>query len=160
MPSAKPCKLSSIGPSGGHSSINWKQRLGSLLQYPSFNVQPPTFIRNTVAGAMDDFAQELRTHGLIAHTEISDKGDQATLTVMHGEEIDFQYCVHIRDHRRPDTALVSEASDTAEDHYFRAEVHLHEGSQDYDLMGWTQEQVLNDILEQYEKHLHFLHVLR
>ena len=44
--------------------------------------------------------------------------------------------------------------------YYRAEVHLYEGSQDYDLMGWSREQVLHDLLEQYEKHLHFLHVLR
>jgi len=28
------------------------------------------------------------------------------------------------------------------------------------VMGWSREQVLHDLLEQYEKHHHFLHVLR
>jgi len=27
-------------------------------------------------------------------------------------------------------------------------------------MGWNQEQIINDILDQYEKHLHFLHIVR
>jgi choline/glycine/proline betaine transport protein len=40
---------------------------------------------------------------------------------------------------------------------FRAEVHLAEGGQDYDVMGWSQEQIIVDILNQYEDHLHFLH---
>ena len=44
--------------------------------------------------------------------------------------------------------------------FFRAEVHLAEGGQDYDVMGWTQEQVIVDILSQYEDHLHFLHTMR
>ena len=46
------------------------------------------------------------------------------------------------------------------DIYHRAEVHLSEGSQDYDIMGWTREQIAHDITEQYEKHRHFLHMLR
>ncbi|MFN6882571.1 choline transporter, partial [Proteus mirabilis] len=43
--------------------------------------------------------------------------------------------------------------------YYRAEIHLKEGGQDYDVMGWTKEQIIHDILDQYEKHIHFLHVL-
>jgi choline/glycine/proline betaine transport protein len=44
--------------------------------------------------------------------------------------------------------------------FFRAEVHLTEGGQDYDVMGWSEEQVIVDILNQYEDHLHFLHTVR
>ena len=44
--------------------------------------------------------------------------------------------------------------------YHRAEVHLSEGGQDYDVMGWTRDQILADLVEQYEKHLRFLHLLR
>ena len=44
--------------------------------------------------------------------------------------------------------------------YYRAEVHLSEGSQDYDLVGYTKEQIINDILDQYERHLQFLHLVR
>ncbi len=40
----------------------------------------------------------------------------------------------------------------AEQHrYYRAEVYLKEGGQNYtDVMGWNQEQLINDILDQYE----------
>ncbi len=44
--------------------------------------------------------------------------------------------------------------------YFRAEVHLLEGGQDYDIMSWLREEVIEDILDQYEQHMHFLHVIR
>jgi choline/glycine/proline betaine transport protein len=44
--------------------------------------------------------------------------------------------------------------------YYRAEVHLSEGSQDYDLTGYNKEQIINDILDQYERHLQYLHLVR
>ena len=44
--------------------------------------------------------------------------------------------------------------------YYRAEVFLSEGGQDYDIMGWTREQVIGDIISQYEKHMYFLHMVR
>lgn len=40
--------------------------------------------------------------------------------------------------------------------YYRAEVHLREGGQDYDIMGWSRDYVISDVLEQYERHIHFL----
>ena len=44
--------------------------------------------------------------------------------------------------------------------FARAEVHLQEGGQDYDVMGWSRDEVIDDILDQYERHMHFLHVVR
>ena len=42
------------------------------------------------------------------------------------------------------------------DQYARLEVHLADGGQDYDVMGYTAEQVIHDCLDQYERHLEFL----
>jgi choline/glycine/proline betaine transport protein len=42
------------------------------------------------------------------------------------------------------------------DRYARLEVHLDEGGQDYDVMGYTENQVIHDCLDQYERHLEFL----
>ena len=44
--------------------------------------------------------------------------------------------------------------------YYRAEVHLGRGGQDYDIMGWSKTAVINNVIDQYHKHLHFLHLLR
>lgn len=44
--------------------------------------------------------------------------------------------------------------------YFQAEVFLREGGQNYDVMDWTQEDLIQDIIDQYERHLHFLNIVR
>jgi choline/glycine/proline betaine transport protein len=149
--------LTNVAPAGGPST-DWKARLGNLLRYPERS-DVAKFIDEVVRSAMDDFARELRQHGLDARTEVADDGRQADLWVMQGDETDFQYTVVNREHLRPSEASDDpDAADSA--NYHRAEVHLSEGSQDYDVMGWSREQVVHDLLEQYEKHHHFLHVLR
>ena len=65
-----------------------------------------------------------------------------------------------RNHPLPDTSIAATAEYGNESEFFRAEVHLAEGGQDYDVMGWSEEQVIVDILNQYEDHLHFLHTVR
>ncbi|RSR80406.1 high-affinity choline transporter BetT, partial [Acinetobacter baumannii] len=44
--------------------------------------------------------------------------------------------------------------------YYRLETYLYEGSQDNDLVGYSKEQVINDILDKYERHMTFLHINR
>jgi choline/glycine/proline betaine transport protein len=148
-----------VGPAGGPRSSDWKARLQNLLDYP-VKADVCHFIEGTVAPAMQEFARELRDNGLRADVEISPAGDRAALNVIQDEEIDFQYLVVASQHAKPHAALQEDADQDGSNGYYRAEVHLSEGSQDYDLMGWSREQVLHDLLEQYEKHLHFLHVLR
>ena len=150
--------LTSVAPSGGHGSTNWKARLRNLLDHPDRS-DATAYIESTAYPAMQEFADELRTHGADAVIDTSETWDQAALNVMHNGEIDFQYQVVARWHPRPGDPSAQSAQDLSTG-YYRAEVHLSEGSQEYDLMGWTQQQVLHDLLEQYEKHLHFLHVLR
>ncbi len=41
------------------------------------------------------------------------------------------------------------------DTYVRFEVRLSEGNQGYDVMGYTREQLIADVLDQYERHLQF-----
>ena len=148
--------LGSIGPSEISNTADWKNRLRHLLWYPD-RADATSFITESVVPAMQEFAAELASHGLDAQVEQDE--DRAMLTVRHGDEVDFQYLVAARRHARPGLALSADGSGGG-DGYFRAEVHLREGSQDYDLMGWSREQVLQDLLEQYQRHLHFLHVLR
>ena len=82
------------------------------------------------------------------------------LEVSHGEEVDFTYEVRASRHSLPDASIGVPDGGAEAESFFRAEVHLAEGGQDYDVMGWSQEQIIVDILNQYEDHLHFLHTLR
>ena len=142
--------LTSVAPTGGAESTDWRSRLRNLLHRPS---QPDVaaFISEEVVVAMRQFADELKSHGPNVSV---DPGERAELIVRHRQEVDFRYAVVARRHLQPHDGAGESIS------YFRAEVELNEGSQDYDVIGWTQEQVLHDILEQYERHWHFLHVLR
>ena len=80
---------------------------------------------------------------------------------MHGEEIDFFYAVKARPISPPSFTMRDTRKKREEKlRYFRAEVYLKEGGQDYDVMGWTTEQLIADIIDQYEKHLHYLEALR
>ncbi len=151
-----------ITPSAPPAPARWQARLRNLLSYAR-EEETATFIADTVVPALNDFAAELRSHGLDADIvdELGENGS-VRLEVLHGDEIDFVYAVVNRAHPLPDEALVGKALEELceTERYHRAEVHFMEGSQDYDIMGWTREQVLADLLEQYERHLHFLHRLR
>lgn len=106
--------------------------------------------------------EELNKQGTISH--ISDTDDERIrLEVDLGNELNFIYEVRLRGYNSPAFAMAAMDNDEqqAEQHrYYRAEVYLKEGGQNYDVMGWNQEQLINDILDQYEKHLHFLHLVR
>ena len=111
--------------------------------------------------AMEMVEQELAKQNTVSHTN-ADADDRLHFEVDLGNELNFVYQVRLRSYMQPAFALAGMSdSDRDEKHrYYRAEVYLKEGGQDYDVMGWTQEQIIHDILDQYEKHLHFLHVVR
>jgi len=138
---------------------SWKERLGNIINFPNKSVVD-TFLDKTVRSAFESIADELRDSQI--DVEIQRLPRAIELIVKHGEEHDFVYGVHRRKHLQPDF-VVNEADDIDNEDdqtYYRAEVFLSEGGQDYDIMGWSKTAVINDIIDQYQKHLHFLHMLR
>lgn len=139
----------------------WKKRLELLLQYPSEN-SIQRFQRESVFPALRDFGRELENYGLTyTLTDQIDEEGRAAIEVDHGGEMNFIYEVQCRAQVIPTDEsgeLVDPNADT--EVYYRAEVHLTEGGQDYDVMGWSRDQVVTDIVNQYEHHVHFLQSLR
>lgn len=152
----------SVHPPASMTTAGWRQRLQVLLAYPQDSAVQK-FQRDVVMGAMRSFANELKKHDVAAtiSNEITDRG-RVRLEVFHGDEIDFVYEVRSRSHPLPDESLAGRSLDdmSEQEKFWRAEVHLAEGGQDYDIMGWSADQVVVDILNQYETHLHFLHTVR
>ncbi|MEX0942293.1 MAG: BCCT family transporter, partial [Pseudomonadales bacterium] len=136
--------------------IPWQERLNNLFQYPSVE-GVRAFQAQFVLPVLGEFASELEAKGI--KTELVDDREERVvrLEVYHGDELDFSYTVYANEQPLPDAALVGRAIEELEDSekYCRAEVHLREGGQDYDVMGWTREQLANDVLDQYERHLHY-----
>lgn len=141
----------------GATQVPWKQRLENLLMYPTVK-SVKDFQKKVVVPAMQKFADELGSQGVEAEVVIDEENDCATIRVAHGAESDFIYSVVSGENSLPHESVVGGA--TEEESYFRAEVHLREGGQDYCVMGWSPEQIIGDILNQYERHLHFLHLVR
>ena len=140
--------------SSNESDDSWQVRLKNIVDYPS-KTNVNKFISQTVTPAIESVAKELKENHI--NVEINyDNG--LRLVVGHGEEQEFVYRVVARKHSQPD--FVTEDDDDDEQSYYRAEVHLVEGGQDYDIMGWSKAAVINNIIDQYHKHLHFLHLLR
>jgi choline/glycine/proline betaine transport protein len=139
---------------------HWRERLNNLFEYPADSAVR-AFQKNTVVPAMQAFIAELAGHGVDA-VVINEADQRARLEVYHGNEVDFVYSVQERSHSLPDASIVAKDQVDAivDGSFSRAEVHLAEGGQDYDVMGWSEEQIIVDILNQYEDHLHFLHTVR
>ena len=146
-----------LTPKVGHKPIPWQNRLATLVCFPR-RTHVNRFIQGIVLPAMQSVASELGKQGVESTIELDDQKQIPSLVVLHGDEVDFFYRVTPRSYLQPSFMLNEE--DEEERKYFRAEVFLREGGQGYDIMGWTSEQVIGDIIDQYEKHMHFLHMVR
>ena len=137
---------------------DWKERFEQLLQLPAAkHVQQ--FIDSIVTDALTAVAEEFKGKGI--PTELKAEEKNVSLLVKHGEEINFIYSVHCRHYEPPSFVLSAlHKARGAKQKYFRAEVLLREGSQHYDLMGYSCEQIIHDVLDQYEKHIYFLKLIR
>ncbi|WP_045213577.1 BCCT family transporter [Desulfonatronovibrio magnus] len=137
----------------------WKKRIKTLIHQPT-KTEVDKFIQEVSRPALTDVAQELKNRNMEARVRDSDDG-RIWLEVLHDEEIDFFYSVRPRPHTPPAFALRDTRKDRTEKlKFYRAEIHLKEGGQDYDVMNWTKEQIITDVLDHYEKHLQFLNVVR
>jgi len=134
----------------------WRQRLGMLLSQPT-EERVRAFLKDTVLPALEEVAEEIRSRGLDA--QVTGEDGSAMLTVAHGTEDEFHYGVALKAVRVPDFAF-SELEGKEAEHrkVWRVEVALREGGQRYDIMGYTKEQVIADLLAQYERHMHYFHM--
>jgi len=147
----------STTPTAPQSEGGWRRRVQNLTKYPRRR-DVERFIVAIAAPACAEVAEELRKQGYAV--ELTGGEDNRTgLQITHEGAPDFIYQIRPRGYPMP-SFVATEEGDSDEATYFRAEVHLREGGQNYDVMGWSRDGVIGDILDQYEKHMHFLHMVR
>lgn len=118
-------------------------------------------MNDVVRPAISEVSEVFREKGLAVDAQLDPGNASLSLEIGHGEQHRFFYQVLMRGYFTPSFARAGMGGLHLKNRrYFRAEVHLAEGSQDYDLMGYTKEQIINDMLDQYERHLQFLHLVR
>lgn len=104
-------------------------------------------------------AEELRKRSLEA--EVIKEDNRLKLTVMPGGEEEFVYGIRMRSYDMPSYSFIeNQMNRQRSDRYYRAEVFLSDGGQDYDVMDLTRDELIQDVLGQYDRHFQYLHAVR
>jgi choline/glycine/proline betaine transport protein len=149
---------SANSPAAADNNIHWTERLDTIAELPKAK-SVEAFIDSTVKSALVQVAERMEKLGF--DTSVKSKLGACSLNIGHGPEIDFFYMVKLRMLDRPDFGGVHKKDPSSSSNaYFRADVYLREGGQDYDLMGLSEEAIINDVIDQYERHRQFLDLIR
>ena len=145
-----------ITPRAIHNPRSWQQRLSLIMHYPHSESEVKAYIEHNVRQAFQNLQREFQRRQLDVSIVEVDHG--LLLKVNHHDEINFIYQVVANTTRAPSFMLQDQHEENQQ--FYIAEVFLREGGKNYNVMEWTQEDLLQDILEQYERHLYFLNVVR
>lgn len=137
-----------------HAMPSWRQRIARATSFPTLK-QAQRFISEAVKPAMLEIKETLEKNGF--PSTVKEDEEHLEISVEMGDAQNFVYQVWPVRGTMP--SFVMRPQQTASD-YYRVEAYLFEGSLGYDLMGYTKEQVIDDVLDQFERHMHFLHTQR
>jgi choline/glycine/proline betaine transport protein len=149
----RPIATSSVPVAGGSKA--WQSRLKAMLgRFKEGEAQ--AYLETTARQAMEEVLAQLTTQNIL-HAGIEAEENSIRLTAGQGEEFDFFYEIKLREYSLPSVAFPELPTKKSERNYWRAEVTLLEGAQQYDVAGYSKEELMSDILTQFENHLHLLH---
>lgn len=131
------------------STKSWQERLQAIIDTPNKN-EAKDFLAEVVEPALNEIRDVFSKNSL--DVKVHKNESKISLEVNLQDEQNFLYGVQLIEKNSPAYAM--------NDSYYRAEVFLKEGGQDYDIIGWSKASVINDVIEQYRRHMHFLHKTR
>lgn len=135
---------------------SWRDRLDYLTDQPTKN-EVLTYIKEVAKPAMEQISERLTHKGWTTEVAYDEVNKRVYLDLKRGEEVDFWYEVRLAEHEIPDY-YESDDTEVTQSHHYRAEVFLRRGGQTYDLYGYKPDAIINDIIDQLEKYLHFLNI--
>lgn len=146
---------------GNVDIFNWKKRLSRVMLHPSLS-QTRAMLDDVCKPAIEAVATELTDKGIQVNIQEKPLDEEPELyhldlTIQLDEEENFVYEIWPV---RYDTPNFSSRGKRTKRYYYRLESYLFEGSQGNDLVGYSKEQVINDILDKYERHMMYLHINR
>nr|WP_286980822.1 choline BCCT transporter BetT [Corynebacterium sp. UBA5992] len=137
------------------SGERWKLRLDRVNAYPD-RQKMDDYLRHTATFALEKVAVQMRARGydaILLTSELPDlKLPQLDLQVTLEHERKFRYQLFPVAAERPDFSEGEEAE------YYRLEVYDLTGSLGYDVYGYSENQIINNVLDLYERHLAFLYM--
>ena len=155
MPGALSGRSGPDAPDPARPSVPWQSRVRRAMSFPS-RTEAETFLADVVTPALEEVSAELDAQGVPTEVaSVTDEEGQPAIALRAevGGEQPFVYAVQ---HSEVPVPAYGGRVPRGHEVYSRLEVHLREGGQGYDVMGYNHTQLLDDVLDQYERHLEFL----
>ncbi|WP_420230429.1 BCCT family transporter [Psychrobacter sp. ER1] len=135
----------------------WRERIDYITDKPT-REKVLSYIKEVVMPSMMEVSSKFAETGWTTEVNYDAVNNRAVLELQRGDDVEFWYEVRLSEHDAPDYYTEDSADTLPQEHHHRAEVYLRRGGQTYDLYGYKSESVINDIIDQFEKYLHFLNV--
>ncbi|MDN6747162.1 MAG: choline BCCT transporter BetT [Brevibacterium sp.] len=138
----------------------WQRQLSRVLSFPSGNTARD-FEREVLTPTLEEVAAEMAERGVAARCgridtegQFVEDGELIQLEVDGEGQYPFRY--QIWPHKVSVPSFGGHVPRGTED-YYRMEVYLDGGTgQGYDVMGYSKEQLIDDVLDKYARHVEFL----
>ena len=146
--------------SGDGDRESWKARIARATNFVNAE-DAGRHLDQVVAPALGKVAEELQERGVAATLErgVAEPSDDdehgGTFVELRDDDAEHPFFYRVQVLMSPVPAYGGRMVGDR-DQYARLAVHLDDGAQDYDVMGYGESQVIHDCLDQYERHLEFL----
>ena len=135
------------------ASSDWRERLDRTLD-SSTRTQAEDTLRHAILPALNELAAELNRRGQQA--SVSEEKVEGTELLCPTLEVEFDGAPSFVYGIRPQRLQAPSFLPADDDYYLRLDVHFAEGGIGQDLNGYTRQQVMNDVINEYQHHLRFL----
>ena len=132
------------------SGQHWRKRLEQILHQPTQD-DANRFLRTTVMTSMNEVAAEMQTRGLMAQVIAGD--GEMRLTVPVAQLRDFVYGVRVERRSIPAFSMRDSAQEEAQRFMYVPSTYFEDGRLGYDVQYLRSEELIADILRQYERYL-------
>ncbi|MQZ29886.1 BCCT family transporter [Acinetobacter haemolyticus] len=135
-----------------------QRRLNYLVAFPT-QEQVREFIASTAYQSMEAVKQGFQDKDWPFELIYDDVNSRVQLKLSEPNDVEFIYEIRMCEYTTPAYMKELKTKEYAnQEKYYRAEVFLLRGGRAYDVFGFDQNSLINDILNQFEKYLHFLHI--
>ena len=139
---------------GSPTVRDWRMRLTRTIAFPEPS-KGREFLDRVALPALQEVAAELSAQGIAAVAQKIEDDGLPVVELVADLDADHPFQYQVWMHEMP-VPVYGRRTPKGHDVYSRLEVHLREGGQGYDVMGYTHTQLIDDVLDQYERHMEFL----
>lgn len=144
----------------GSGKGSWERRLSSLVDFPRTQ-DVLSYLEDQVHPYLKKMRDSLVEKKWPAEVTWDESNNRIYIEVKIEDQLDFFYEIRVREHDVPDYAypmLRRWRSKEDIEHYATAEVFLRQGGQEYDIFGYSEKELLDDVLNQFENYLAFVKI--